>query len=284
MSIWRRRVSSFSTWPAIFFQACKRVEWVLPPKAEERRMRESLIISLARYMATWRGKATSLVRDALFRSLTRTPNIVATLLRMFSTEIFLWGAYWKSSLKVFSTTLFCDIEAHEAAISAEAIDRSFELADVIEDVLGDEKGDFLGDAESLLFGFMLQDGDAGFQVGNADMCDKAPFHPRDHALGEFELPGGFVACDDDLFALVDQAFKCVAEFFFEIQSALQELDIVDEQDIERAIKSLHPIHRLVAQIVDEVVDEPFCRDAMDAQFFVMLADIVSDRMQQMCFS
>jgi predicted amidophosphoribosyltransferase len=43
---------SLSTWPEIFFHAWRRVEWVLPPNEEERRMSDSLIISLARYIAT----------------------------------------------------------------------------------------------------------------------------------------------------------------------------------------------------------------------------------------
>jgi hypothetical protein len=40
----------------------------------------------------------------------------------------------------------------------------------------------------------------------------------------------------------------------------------DEKNIEIAIEPLHLVHRLVAQIVDEIVDESLCCDALDASF------------------
>ncbi len=59
--------------------------------------------SLAKYIATCLGKATPLLLEVLFRSLTFTSKIRATLFKMFSTETFLEGASWKSSLRLFST-------------------------------------------------------------------------------------------------------------------------------------------------------------------------------------
>ena len=51
----------------------------------------------------------------------------------------------------------------------------------------------------------------------------------------------FVACDDDLLILIDERLERIAEFLFEIEPALQELDIIDEQDIERPVEALHPL-------------------------------------------
>ncbi len=43
-----------------------------------------------------------------------------------------------------------------------AVDGPFELADVVEDMFGDEEGDFVGNADALHLGFMLDDRHAGF--------------------------------------------------------------------------------------------------------------------------
>ncbi len=65
-----------------------------------------------------------------------------------------------------------------------------------------------------------------------------------------------------LFWLIS-AFKGVAKFLFEIEAVLQELDIVDEENVEGAVKSFHPVDRFVSQMIDDVVDERFGCDALD---------------------
>ena len=127
---------------------------------------------------------------------------------------------------------FGDFFANEAGEGGEAVDGSFKLPNVIKDVFGDEEGDFMGKADTAEFGFMLEDGDAGFEVWNADMSDEAPFHTTDESFGELELGGRFIGGDDDLFVLVDQTFKGIAELIFKIESILEELDIVNEQEIK----------------------------------------------------
>src|SRR3989338_2233981 len=102
---WRRSISLIWIWSETFFQAWRRVEWVLPPNEAAIFMRESSIISLARYIATWRARAISLWRDSPLISEMRTSKTAATLFKISSTEIFLLGAaVWNISLKIFSTT------------------------------------------------------------------------------------------------------------------------------------------------------------------------------------
>jgi hypothetical protein len=41
----------------------------------------------------------------------------------------------------------------------------------------------------------------------------------------------------------------------------------------------HLVHRLVAQVVDQLVDKLFGADALDAQFFVMFFDVMANGME-----
>ena len=48
----------------------------------------------------------------------------------------------------------------------------------------------------------------------------------DDPFGKLELRRWLIACDHDLFVVVDQSFKGVAQLFFEVEPVLEELDIV----------------------------------------------------------
>ena len=116
------------------------------------------------------------------------------------------------------------------------------------------------------------------------MCDEAPLHSGDHSLRELELRRRFIAGDHDLFALIEQRFKGVAKFLFKVESILQELNIIDEEQIEIAIVALHLIDRFIAQVIDNFIDECFGCDRMDAQFLMVFADIMADAVEQVGFS
>ena len=115
------------------------------------------------------------------------------------------------------------------------------------------------------------------------MGDEAPFHPSDHPLEELELAGGLIASNQDLFALIVQRLKGVAELFFKVESVLQKLDIVDEEDVEVAVKSFHLVDRFIAEMIDDVVDERFGGNRLNAHLLMVFADVMADAVEEMCF-
>lgn len=124
-------------------------------------------------------------------------------------------------------------------MGAKAVNGPFDLAHIVIDVFGDEESDLIGDIEAAPFGFMLDDGDTGLKIGNSHVGDKAPFEAGDHPFRKLELSRRFIACDYDLLILVEKRFKCIAKLLFEIESILEELDIVHEENVEGAVIPFH---------------------------------------------
>ena len=170
-------------------------------------------------------------------------------------------------LKELAKGVFNNVFGHffvdEAGEGGESVDGAFELTDVVEDMLCNEESDFMREPDAAQLRFMLENGHACFEVGDADMGDKAPLHPGDHPLGEFELRRRLVARDDNLFVLLNEALKRIAKLFFEVEPGLEKLNIIDQKNIQRAVKPFHFIHRFFLEIVNDIVDESFGGDAMD---------------------
>jgi hypothetical protein len=59
---------------------------------------------------------------------------------------------------------------------------------------------------------------------------------------------------------------------------LEELHVVDEQEVVRAVTLLEALDSLVAQRVDEVVHERLARDVAHRQVTRMLGDVLRDRL------
>jgi hypothetical protein len=67
--------------------------------------------------------------------------------------------------------------------------------------------------------------------------------------------GVAVGADDDLFTGLVQAVERVEEFFEDLFLALEELNVIEEENVDRALALLALIHSLPADSVDEFVEE-----------------------------
>src|SRR5690606_27084895 len=80
---------------------------------------------------------------------------------------------------------------------------------------------------------LAQDRNAGLQVWCLNIRDESPFEAGAHAVLEAgEVFRGKVAGDDHLFVVIVQGVKRVEEGFLSTVLALQELDVVNEQDVD----------------------------------------------------
>ena len=69
---------------------------------------------------------------------------------------------------------------------------------------------------------------------------------RSRSSSELQLPRRLVGADDDLLVRVVQRVERVEELLLRALGALQELDVVDEQQVDRAVAALEGLHLVVA--------------------------------------
>ena len=96
------------------------------------------------------------------------------------------------------------------------------------------------------FGLLQQDGDAHFEFRRLDGDGQAPAEARDQAVlhaGDFLGIG--VAGDHDLLVRLDQRVESVEELFLGAALAAEELDVVDQQQVERVVVALEIVESLV---------------------------------------
>src|ERR1041385_8179969 len=89
-----------------------------------------------------------------------------------------------------------------------------------------------------------------------DVRDQPPLEAAPQSLLERrDVAWRPVGGEHDLRAGLVQRVEGVEELLLEALLAFEELDVVDEQDVVRAVALLEPLDPLVAERVDEVVDE-----------------------------
>ena len=91
-----------------------------------------------------------------------------------------------------------------------------------------------GSSTLLGLGLLVQDGDLGLDVGRLDVGDQAPFEAAVESLFEGgNLARRAVAADDDLLLRVVEGIEGVEELLLGAVLAGDELDVVDQEDVER---------------------------------------------------
>ena len=150
------------------------------------------------------------------------------------------------------------------------------------DVAGDECEHLVRDAVEVLgLGLLAEDREAGLELGNLDVGDQAPLE----AAAEAVLEGGdglgrAVGRDDDLPVFVVELVERVEELLLELLGALEELDVVDQQDVEVAVAPLEGRHRLGPDGVDELVHERLGGDVADPLVAEHGLDVVPDGVEE----
>ena len=84
--------------------------------------------------------------------------------------------------------------------------------------------------------------------------------------------------------MVEESLKCVGELFFKVEAVLEELNIVHEEDVERAVELFHLVDRFAPQRIDDIVDEGLCGDDLHSLFFVVLLNIVANAVEEVRLS
>ena len=162
------------------------------------------------------------------------------------------------------------------------IERALERADVGVDPAGDQLQRGRVDArDAVLLHALAQDRQARLVVGRAHVADQAglealaqPVLERRHVArepvrGQHDLRPGRV-----------QRVEGVEELLLRLRLALEELDVVDEQDADVAVGALEGVDAVVVQGADEVVRERLDGRVAHGQPVAVGRDVVGDRVQQ----
>ena len=169
----------------------------------------------------------------------------------------------------------------QAGERGDANEGTFELADVRRDLAGDELKNLRRCLKLLLGGLLAEDRDTGLEVGWLNVGRKSPGEPGAHAVFEAgQLLRRDVTGDDDLLVGGVQGVEGVEELFLSLHPALQELDVVDQQDVDVAVAALKSLGFVVADRVDEVVGELLGADIEHPSAGVQAARVVANRVQQ----
>ena len=135
--------------------------------------------------------------------------------------------------------------------------------------------------ERLGLGLHAQDGQAGLELRRLDVGDQAPLEPGPQPVLEAgDLLGRTVRREDDLVAGAVERVEGVEELLLELLAALEELDVVDEQDVDLAVAAAEGVAGVVADRVDELVHQRLGGDVPDAAQLVDVPDVVADRVEE----
>ena len=126
-----------------------------------------------------------------------------------------------------------------------------------------------------------QDRDAHLELRRLERDGEAPAEARDQALlHPRDLLRVGVAGDDDLLVRLDQRVEEVEELFLRAVLAVEELDVVDQQQVERAVVALEVVERLVLVGAHHVGHVGLGVDVADPGAGFAREDVVADRLDQ----
>ena len=128
---------------------------------------------------------------------------------------------------------------------------------------------------------LAQDGHAGLEIGRLDVGDESPLEAGDEAVLEgVETLRVAVGRDDDLLLRVVEGVEGVEELLLGLLLLLEELDVVDEEHVDRAVAVLEALDAVVAEGVDEVVGEGLEGHVADLEAGVVAKRVVADGLQE----
>lgn len=147
------------------------------------------------------------------------------------------------------------VAAMETRVGQHLAQGAFQLAYVAAQVLGDEERHFLGHRHAFGLGLAQQDRHAHLEFGRLDGHGQPGVEPRNQpAVDTRELLRVRIAGDDDLLALRHHRLERIEELLLRAILAGKELDIVDQQQIERMVVALEIVERLALVGLDHVRD------------------------------
>ena len=175
-----------------------------------------------------------------------------------------------------------DVAADKRGVGDDPVERALELADVGDDLVGQELENLERHGGLQLVRLGLQYGEPEFVVRLVDVGHQPPAQARAHPLlHALEVRRRLVGGNDDLPVLVDQGVESVEELLLCGLSPRDELDIVDHQHVHRAELILERHGVAVTKRPDELVHEFFGRKIDDPAGWIPRPDVPGDGMHQM---
>src|SRR5258707_15333926 len=131
----------------------------------------------------------------------------------------------------------------------------------------------------------MKDGEARLEVGRLDVCDQSPFETRSESvLQSWDLLRWAVRRDDDLLVDLMQRVEGVEELFFRAVLAGQELHVVDEQHVDRAVLVAELSHAGGSDRGDDLVGELLGREVDDSLARKSVMNLVADGVHEVGFA
>ena len=131
----------------------------------------------------------------------------------------------------------------QRAVGDDADERTLEHAHVVDDAVGDDGDDLVvGEGDAVVGHALAQDGDARAAVRRSDVGDQSALEALAQAVLErVEVARQAVGGQDELGAAFVEGVEGVEELLLGTGLALQELDVVDQQDVRGAVRILEPL-------------------------------------------
>ncbi len=131
----------------------------------------------------------------------------------------------------------------------------------------------------------MKDGEPRLEVRGLDVCDQAPFETRSESVLEgWDLLRWAVRRDDDLLVDLMQRIEGVKKLFFRAVLAGQELHVVDEQHVDRAVLVPELSHSGGGDRADDLVGELLGCEVDDSLARKAVMDFVADGVHEVGFA
>src|SRR6266850_3109121 len=140
----------------------------------------------------------------------------------------------------FTEDAFDDFDAElfacERRERSDSDESAFKPANIRSDTVGEEIDDIVRQLDTHELRFLVENGEAHFNVGRLQVGNQTPLETRDEAMFEIlNFAGWTVAGQNNLFMGLVESVEGMEEFFLDALFAGKELDVVDQEDIGLAI-------------------------------------------------
>ena len=157
----------------------------------------------------------------------------------------------------------------QCRVSRHAGEGSLEFPDVVHHTGGDELEYRLRNGLRGERSVASENRQARLDVGGLNISGEAPLEAAaDPRFEVGEALGGTIGREDELLARLVKRVEGMEELFEDLLFPLEELHIVEEEEVHGSIVGLELVHSLLADAVDEVVEELLGRDIRDLELRV----------------
>ena len=174
-----------------------------------------------------------------------------------------------------------DVASHKMRTGDDPLECTFQFADVGANTLGNKESRIVRQINPGLLGLLHQNGNAGFQLGRLDSNGQAPTKTRLEPLFQaVNFLGVPVAGENDLLPAFKQRVEGMEELFLRALFLGKELNIVNQQRIDRTVITLEVVDGVHLQRLDHIGDETLGMQIHDSGSRILLQQMVTNRVHQ----